>query len=228
MPGAAAHLTPVLELGGKRPAIVHAWRTSRPRPGASPGRCSNSGQICIAADHVLVGPAVRDELVSHLKRPPRLLGAAPGRARHTQSSTRQFDRLAGYLAGTVAAGGVPTPRLYIAPTVLVDSARVTDHAGGVFGPILPVLEIDSVEKVIDWVNARPAPLGSTSSAMTVSRRRLPRADELRGRRGQRLALHPLVQQLPFGGVGNSAWASTTAIGDSRRSRTRAASCTTAL
>ena len=29
----------------------------------------------------------------------------------------------------------------------------------VFGPILPVLEIDSVEAVIDWVNERPRPLG---------------------------------------------------------------------
>jgi hypothetical protein len=29
----------------------------------------------------------------------------------------------------------------------------------VFGPILPVLEIDLVQGVIDWVNASPHPLG---------------------------------------------------------------------
>jgi acyl-CoA reductase-like NAD-dependent aldehyde dehydrogenase len=29
----------------------------------------------------------------------------------------------------------------------------------VFGPILPVLEVDSVEAVIHWVNSRPRPLG---------------------------------------------------------------------
>ena len=53
-----------------------------------------------------------------------------------------------------------TDDLYIAPTVLVDvspdSPIMQDE---IFGPILPVLEIDSVEKVIDWVNERPEPLG---------------------------------------------------------------------
>jgi len=29
----------------------------------------------------------------------------------------------------------------------------------VFGPILPVLEIGSVEAVIQWINRRPIPLG---------------------------------------------------------------------
>jgi acyl-CoA reductase-like NAD-dependent aldehyde dehydrogenase len=37
----------------------------------------------------------------------------------------------------------------------------------VFGPVLPVLEIDSVEKVIDWVNSHPARSGCISSPKTM-------------------------------------------------------------
>jgi aldehyde dehydrogenase (NAD+) len=50
--------------------------------------------------------------------------------------------------------------LFIAPTILVnvapDSPVMQEE---VFGPILPVLEVDSVEEVIAYVNAHPAPLG---------------------------------------------------------------------
>lgn len=75
---------------------------------------------------------------------------------------KNFDRLAGLIgSGTVAAGGQTDPdELYIAPTVLVDvpvDSPIMQEE--VFGPILPVLEIDSVEAVIDWVNERPRPLG---------------------------------------------------------------------
>ncbi len=48
----------------------------------------------------------------------------------------------------------------IAPTVLVDvSPDSPIMQEEVFGPILPVLEIDSVEAVVEWVNRRPRPLG---------------------------------------------------------------------
>ena len=49
-----------------------------------------------------------------------------------------------------------TSRRPCSSTSPVDSPIMQDE---VFGPILPVLEIDSVEKVIDWVNERPRPLG---------------------------------------------------------------------
>jgi acyl-CoA reductase-like NAD-dependent aldehyde dehydrogenase len=40
--------------------------------------------------------------------------------------------------------------------VPVDSPIMQEE---VFGPILPVLEIESIDEVIDWVNERPRPLG---------------------------------------------------------------------
>ena len=74
----------------------------------------------------------------------------------------------------------------------------------VFGPILPVLEIDSVEKVIDWVNERPRPLGlyvftEDDDSPSRSSRRPNSGDAC----VNDCSIHPLVPELPFGGVGNS-------------------------
>ena len=74
----------------------------------------------------------------------------------------------------------------------------------IFGPILPVLEVDSVEEVIQFVNARPSPLGlylfSEDGSVT---------EQILGSTSSGNAdvndctLHPVIHDLPFGGVGNS-------------------------
>jgi acyl-CoA reductase-like NAD-dependent aldehyde dehydrogenase len=209
---AAKNLTPtVLELGGKNPTIVHssAHVKSAARRIAY-GRFMNSGHICTAPDHVLVWPEVKDELVEELKNAiTEFYGDDPKESPDYGRviNRRNFDRLVAFLDnGTVAAGGESAPdELYIAPTVLVDvpvDAPIMQEE--VFGPILPVLEIDSVGAVVDWVNERPRPLGlyvftededvaerileSTSSGDAC-------VDDC--------TVHPLVPELPFGGVGNS-------------------------
>lgn len=209
---AAKNLTPtVLELGGKNPTIVHS--SARLKSAARRiafGRFANSGHICTAPDHVLVWPEVKDELVAHLQETIHdFYGDDPktspdyGRV----INRRTFDRLAGLIgSGTVVAGGeTDAEELYIAPTVLtdvpVDSPIMQDE---VFGPILPVLEIDSVDAVVDWVNERPDPLGLYvfSEDDSVAEQILERTSS-----GDACvndcSVHPLVQQLPFGGVGNS-------------------------
>jgi aldehyde dehydrogenase (NAD+) len=74
----------------------------------------------------------------------------------------------------------------------------------VFGPILPVLEIDSVQGVINWVNGNPHPLGLyifaedddiTDQILSMTQSGDAVVNDC--------ALHPLVPELPFGGVGNS-------------------------
>jgi acyl-CoA reductase-like NAD-dependent aldehyde dehydrogenase len=174
------------------------------------GRFSNSGHICTAPDHVLVWPDVKDELVGHLKDAIHdFYGDDPktspdyGRV----INRRSFDRLAGLIgSGTVAAGGeTDADELYIAPTVLVDVAVDSPiMQEEVFGPILPVLEIDSVDAVVDWVNERPDPLGlyvfsEDESVVESILERTSSGDAC----VNDCSVHPLVQQLPFGGVGNS-------------------------
>jgi len=211
---AAQNLTPaVLELGGKNPTIVHSSaqvRTAARR--IAFGRFVNSGHICTAPDHVLVWPEVKDELVAELKQAIHdFYGDDPKQSPDYGRviNRRNFDRLAAFIStgnGTVAAGGHTDPgQLYIEPTVLVDvpvDSPIMQEE--VFGPILPVLEIDSVGKVIDWVNERPRPLGLYvfTEDEDVAERIL-EATNSGDACVNDCSVHPLVPELPFGGVGNS-------------------------
>lgn len=209
---AAKNLTPcVLELGGKNPTIVH--RSADLKAAArriAYGRFMNSGHICTAPDHVLVWPEVKDEFVQHLAATIHdFYGDDPQKSPDYGRviNQRNFERLAGLLGSgkAVVGGQVDAAERYIAPTVLVDvpldSPIMQDE---VFGPILPVLEIDSVEAVIDWVNGHPRPLGLYLFAedMDVVERILD-ATESGDAAINDCTIHPLVPELPFGGVGNS-------------------------
>lgn len=209
---AAENLTPaVLELGGKNPTIVHSsadLKTAARR--IAYGRFVNSGHICTAPDHVLVWPEAKDELVRHLKNTIReFYGDDPKQSPDYGRviNRKNFDRLAAFMgSGTIVAGGETDPgELYIAPTVLVDvpvDSPIMQEE--VFGPILPVLEIDSVEAVINWVNERPRPLGLyVFTGDDEVAERILEATNSGDACVNDCSVHPLVPELPFGGVGNS-------------------------
>jgi aldehyde dehydrogenase (NAD+) len=209
--GAAAQLTPVtLELGGRNPAIVMrdadlavtarriAWT-----------KVTNSGQSCIAADYALVERSVRDELVDRIVRNlTEFRSKEPARGIRIVNQ-RQFDRLAGYLASTEATvavgGGSDRATLTIDPTVLVDpSPEEPVMREEIFGPILPVLAVDSLDEAIAFVTARPKPLATyvfTKSART--RRRVLAEVSSGGAVVNHLTYQLVAPQLPFGGVGAS-------------------------
>ena len=209
---AAKNLTPaVLELGGKNPTIVHSSadvKTAARR--IAYGRYMNSGHICTAPDHVLVWPEVKDELVEELRMAIHdFYGDDPKKSPDYGRviNRRNFDRLVKFMdSGTVATGGVTdADELYIAPTVLVDvSPDSPIMQEEVFGPILPVLEIDSVEKVIDWINERPRPLGLyVFTGDDKIAEQILEATNSGDACINDCSIHPLVPELPFGGVGNS-------------------------
>src|SRR5258708_28126972 len=74
----------------------------------------------------------------------------------------------------------------------------------IFGPILPVLVVDSVEEVIDFVNARPSPLGLYVFAedQRVTEQIL-NATTSGDAAINDCTVQPLIPDLPFGGVGKS-------------------------
>jgi aldehyde dehydrogenase (NAD+) len=209
---AAKNLTPcVLELGGKNPTIVHSSANLEVAANRiAYGRYMNSGHICTAPDHVLVWPDVKDAFVAQLVKTIRkFYGDEPklspdyGRV----INDRNFDRLVGLLSsGKLVVGGqTDATERYIAPTVLVDvSPDSPIMQEEVFGPILPVLEIASVEAVIEWVNSRPRPLGLYVFAedLAVAERILD-ATESGDAVINDCTIHPLLPEFPFGGVGNS-------------------------
>lgn len=215
MRAAAEHLTPVtLELGGKSPAIVAAdAKLDVAARRIAFGKFVNAGQTCVAPDYVLVDRSVAGAFVEALAAAvieffgddPRV-AADYGRI----VNQRHHDRLSSLLdAGgyeRVALGGERdrTAR-YLAPTVLtgvdLDAAVMAEE---IFGPILPVLEVDGVDAAIGIVNERPKPLALyvfSEDPDTVDR--VLTTTSAGGVTVNHTLLHLVPHDLPFGGVGES-------------------------
>lgn len=209
---AARHLTPVtLELGGKSPVYVDG---SGDLAAAAErivwGKFLNAGQTCVAPDYLLATPEVAARLVP-------LLGEAV-RARygpHPETNPdfarirdrARFDRLVPLLAdGEAAVGGTADPeRLHVAPTVLTGVSRdAAIMQQEIFGPILPVIEVQGLDDALRFVNAgdKPLALYVFSADRTVRR-----AWQTRTSSGAVAfdvpAVHLAIPGLPFGGVGES-------------------------
>lgn len=211
MTAAAPTLTPVtLELGGKSPVIV----TADADLDVAARRIAwvkllNSGQTCIAPDYVLADQSVSDELVTKIVDTIHAFRAAEPDPRLPIVNARQFDRLVSLIDDTagnvITGGGHDRESLRIEPTVIVNPAP-TDAVmtEEIFGPILPVITTESVDAAVQFVNSRPKPLALyvfTRSGKTG--RALIDAIPSGGAVINHVAMHCLVPQLPFGGVGAS-------------------------
>jgi len=208
--GAAKHLTPVtLELGGKSPVIVSADAdidVAAKRIAWT--KLINSGQICIAPDYVLADAKIRDELVDKIKAAVTTFEAEnPGGKRIVNQ--RHFDRLTASLAATkgdvVIGGGSDSSNISIQPTVVVDpdpaEPLMTDE---IFGPILPVMTVQSLDDAIGFVNSRPKPLAAYLFTKTKSvRERVIKEVTAGGMVINHLLFQFSTNKLPFGGVGPS-------------------------
>ncbi len=216
MRAAAEHLTPVtLELGGKSPAIVsrHANVDVAARRIAW-GKFINAGQTCIAPDYVLVEQPVHDQFVAALGTYiTEFYGADP---QASDDFTRivnspHFHRLEKLLdSGTVAHGGVTdADTRYISPTVLT-GVKADDPVMGeeIFGPILPVLAVQSLAEAIEFVQQRSAAGDKPLALYTFSESDRENDQVLAeassgGACVNGTLLHISNPNLPFGGVGES-------------------------
>jgi aldehyde dehydrogenase (NAD+) len=212
MTAAAKNLTPVvLELGGKNPTIVHSSADLRVAARRiAQGRWMNAGQTCTAPDHVLVFRDVAKEFVAHLKEAVvAFYGTDPQQSPDYGRivNAHHFDRLTHLIgSGDIAHGGQhDRDDLFIAPTILVNVGQESPiMQEEVFGPILPVLEVEGVEEVIRYVNAHPAPLGLYVFAEDAEvAARILDATRSGDAAVNDCTVQPLVRELPFGGVGNS-------------------------
>ena len=211
MAAAAPTLTPVtLELGGKSPVLVLADAdldvTARRIAWT---KLLNSGQTCIAPDYILADRSIAKELTDKI-----VATIAKFRADQTNPSLRivnerQFDRLVSILSATegtvVTGGGSDRATLSIEPTVVVDPGPDDSvMADEIFGPILPIITVGSTDEAVAFVNARPKPLALYvfTSSQQKGRDLVDRMPS-GGAVINHIAMHCLVPQLPFGGVGAS-------------------------
>jgi aldehyde dehydrogenase (NAD+) len=208
--GAAQHLTPVtLELGGKSPVIVAAdANVDVAAKRIAWIKLMNAGQTCVAPDYVVADAKIRDELVGKISESLKTMEGGESAGKRIVNQ-RQFDRLAGYLTatkGTVAVGGGTDPaQLRIQPTVVVDpdpdEPMMTNE---IFGPILPVITVQSLDEAITFVNSRPKPLAAYLFTQTKNvRERVVKEVPAGGMMVNHLAFQVATTRLPFGGVGPS-------------------------
>jgi len=130
------------------------------------GKFFNCGQSCIAPDYVLVERGVEQELVEHIKK--TLLEFYGASVQTSDSYPRivnkhHFQRLKRMLEnskGQVILGGdTQEDDLFIAPTLVNVQEGDSLLEDEIFGPILPIIVVDSVTKQgVDYVNQHDQPL----------------------------------------------------------------------
>lgn len=218
---AAANLVPVtLELGGKSPAVIGANANMRQAGHRiALGKMMNAGQICLAPDYVLAPQGREDDVIAALRDAvgtmyPSLLDNSDY---CSIISDHHMTRLRGLVNDARTKGaqvieinpakeefaGANTRKLPL--TIL---KNVTDNMAvmqeEIFGPILPVKTYQKVEEAIDYVNTQGRPLAlyyfgddrgeqeqvltqTISGGMTIND----------------VIVHGSMENLPFGGVGES-------------------------
>lgn len=209
---ATKYLTPVtLELGGKSP--VYLDETADIEISVRRimwGKCLNVGQSCIAPDYLLCSKAVEKKFLATIEKVLKewygdKLKQSPDYGRIINDT--HFKRIVKLLEGAnIAFGGnSDATERYIEPTIVTE-VKPTDPLAQeeIFGPILPIINAESPEEAISFINSREKPLAlyifsnnqettdlivnkTSSGGITIN-------DTM---------MHFSLDALPFGGVGLS-------------------------
>lgn len=216
MEGAAKHLASVtLELGGKSPTYVH--KDADPLEAAKGicfGKFSNAGQTCIAPDYLLVHRDMAARLMDALKA-EIAAGYTAGQGdtdlasiiapSHFERQLSLLDDARSMGAEVAIGGGSDSDSLRLDATVLthvpLDSRIMQEE---IFGPILPLIVVDSEAEALDIILDRPPPLSTYVFASDDSVVERFSSSVRTGAVCRNTTLLQFVQPFgPFGGEGNS-------------------------
>lgn len=218
MRAASEHLTPVtLELGGKSPCIIDKNTNLKVTADRLVwGKFLNAGQTCIAPDYVLVN---RSQTVPFIEALKSALEKQYGKDAQQSDdygriiNARHFARISDYISSqkdsVIAGGTVNEHEKYIEPTLLLNpnlsSGVMTEE---IFGPVLPIIEVDSVTEAIDFINEREKPLALYMFSNDDKNIKLVTQRTSSGTLCINDAVIFMVNHnLPFGGVGHSGMGS---------------------
>lgn len=214
MQAAAKNLIPVtLELGGKSPVIVD--ETANIKTAAEKiiwGKMLNAGQTCVAPDYLLVHEDVKNALVQEMIRSIKKFYGKDIEKSDSYGriiNARHFNRIKAMIEkdrnGILFGGKTDEKTKYIEPTLIeVNSRAAETMKEEIFGPVLPVMTYNDLDKAIYGIKSEPRPLALylfTSCKKTekkvlleVSAGNVTINDTI---------LHIANHNLPFGGTGNS-------------------------
>lgn len=170
----------LLENGGSDPLIVDvdvdpSWAAGQ----AALGTFANAGQLCVAVERIYVHRDVAGAFVPALVDLARAMRVGPGQDAETEVGPlvdrRHRDHVHGQVTAAVAegarirtGGALPTgPGAFYPPTVVTDC---TDEMALVreetFGPVAPVLVVDSFDEAL--TRAACSPYGLAATVLTGS------------------------------------------------------------
>ncbi|XP_031633305.1 aldehyde dehydrogenase, dimeric NADP-preferring [Contarinia nasturtii] len=206
------YLTPTtLELGGKSPVYIDDTvnievATKR----IIWGKLMNLGQTCIAPDYILCTKAVQGKIIEATRNLLKEfygddMQQSPDLCRIVNANN--FQRLVKMLKGAdIALGGnTDAEERYIEPTILINVKR-TDPVmqDEIFGPILPIINVDNAFDAIQFINAGELPL---VLYLFTSDSKIQEIVCKHTRSGSicinDTMMQYVVESLPFGGVGMS-------------------------
>jgi coniferyl-aldehyde dehydrogenase len=174
MKAASEHLVPVtLELGGKSPVIVHSsYPIKLAAERILTGKLYNAGQTCIAPDYVLLPRNKRVEFIDEART--AIVSLYPSlvdnpdytriiNAHHYQRVIGLVDdarqRGADVLEINPRGDACNAGNRVIPPTIVTGvRTEMSIAQEEIFGPVLPIVEYETLDEAIGYVNARPHPL----------------------------------------------------------------------
>ena len=212
---ASENLTPVsLELGGKSPCIID--ETADIKLSAKRivwGKLLNAGQTCVSIDYIVVHKNIKEEFIKYLQEEIELRypDAINNKSYPKIINPHHYERLLNLIKteSNVIGGKSNDNERKIEPTIFPDVDF--DHEimkDEIFGPLLPIIEYDDIDKVINIIKAREKPL-----ACYIFSQRKENADYIINSLsyGGGCVNDTIMQlansHLPFGGVGNSGMGS---------------------
>lgn len=213
---ASAHLTPcTLELGGKCPLYIDT--TVNLELAAKRlvwGKCINLGQTCVAPDYVLCSQETQDKLIPILRTVYKEFFGENAKQSPDMCriiNDQHYERLCALLdktKGKIEIGDERDPvqrflDLHVVTEVRGNDAVMLDE---IFGPILPIINAETVEDAISFIKSKDKPL----SLYIFTENKKTREKLLSGTSSGSVSVNDVVVQLsvetlPFGGVGASGY-----------------------
>ncbi|MCK9163354.1 MAG: aldehyde dehydrogenase [Bacteroidales bacterium] len=212
MEKASKNLVPItLELGGKSPCIVD--KTADIKLSAKRiafGKFLNSGQTCIAPDHIFIHKDIKEEFIKEI-----IVVINSFYTENEENSKDygriinelHFDRLSALLDnGDIIYGGkINRDNKFISPTLIENIRKDSEllHSE-IFGPILPIISFENIETLIASIRIKPKPLALYifSNSKQIQNKIISKISS-GGVCVNDTIMHIVPENLPFGGVGNS-------------------------
>jgi acyl-CoA reductase-like NAD-dependent aldehyde dehydrogenase len=164
----------ILELGGKCPCIIDVnCNLEVMARRLIQGKMINAGQICLSPDHVIIigdekraRKVIDEHVIPEIKRQygevpfdqPELMTQIIN-STHVKRLKAVLDGAKNYV---VHGGKMDESRRFIEPTVLlmdpVEAEELDIFKDEIFGPILPVVYLSSLEQAVEFVSNRKNPL----------------------------------------------------------------------